>query len=310
MQGERSVNGAVVVLTGASSGIGRATARMFAQQGAHLVLAARSDENLQEVEDECRERGARVISVPTDVGDEAQVTELMRAAIAEFGRIDICVINASVYGYGSFEATPSDVFRRIIETNLLGAVNTARQALPAMREQGAGSLIFIGSVYSRITSPYVSAYATSKFGLYGFVRVLRQELRKARTIHVSMVLPATIDTPIYQHAANYTRHNVHPLPPVVHPERVAQAILRTAQTGRATTIVGAVQRTFIPLHALLPRVYDACVGPLMNLVALRRGRVAAHPGTVFSPNPGANAITGRWGRLGRLHRGTPPYLKR
>ena len=233
----------------------------------------------------------------------------MRAAVAEFGRIDICVVNASVFGYGTFEAMPPDVFRKIIETNLLGAAETARHALPIMREQGTGTLIFIGSVYSRITSPYVSAYVASKFGLYGLVRVLRQELRKARGISVSLVLPATIDTPIYQHAANYTRHNVHPLPPVVHPDRVAQAILRSALHPRAVTIVGAVQRTLIPVHALLPGVYDACVGPLMNLIALRRGRVSAHPGTVFAPNPGTNGITGGWGKLGRLHRSKPPTQK-
>jgi short-subunit dehydrogenase len=250
-----------------------------------------------------------VICVPTDVCDEAQVQALMQAAVSEFGRIDVCVVNASVYGYGTFEATPSDVFRRIVETNLLGAVNTARQALPTMREQGAGTLIFIGSVYSRITSPYVSAYVASKFGLYGFVRVLRQELRTVRGVHISMVLPATIDTPIYQHAANYTGQHVHPLPPVVHPDRVAQAILRNAENPRAVTIVGAVQRTFIPLHALLPRLYDACVGPLMNLVALRRGRATPHPGTVFAAVRGGNPITGGWGRLGRLHRSAPPTLR-
>lgn len=308
MSRERGVSGAVVVLTGASSGIGRAAAHAFAKQGAHLVLAARGKDNLQEVMNECRELGARAICKPTDVRDEAQVADLMKAALAEFGRIDVCVINASVYGYGTFEAMPSDVFGRIMETNLLGAISTARHALPPMREQGTGTLIFIGSVYSRITSPYVSAYVASKFGVYGFVRVLRQELRKARGIHISLVLPATIDTPIYQHAANYTGHQVHPLPPVVHPDRVAKAILRTAENPRAVTIVGAVQRTLIPLHALFPRVYDACVGPLMNLVALRRGPVAPHPGTVLEPAR-ANSVTGGWGKLGRLHRTAPPRLK-
>lgn len=307
MKRGRSIAGAVVVITGAGSGIGRATARTFAGQGAHLVLAARGEENLQEVTNECRERGARVACVPTDVCDEGQVAALMQAAIAEFGRIDVCVINASVYGYGTFEATPSDVFSKIIDTNLVGAAATARHALSHMREAGTGTLIFIGSVYSRITSPYVSAYVASKFGLYGLVRVLRQELRKTPELHVSLVLPATIDTPIYQHAANYTGHDVHPLPPVVRPDRVAQAILRCAENPRAVTIVGAVQRTFIPLHALLPRIYDACVGPLMDLVALRRGGEGAHPGTVLRSSPGSNSVTGGWGKLGRLHRRTPPH---
>lgn len=308
MKRGQSVTGSVVVITGASSGIGRATALAFAERGAHLVLAARGEDNLREVGNECRERGARVACVPADVCDERQVAALMQAAIDEFGRIDVCVINASVYGYGTFEATPADVFRKIIDTNLVGAATTARHALTHMREAGEGRLIFIGSVYSRITSPYVSAYVASKFGLYGLVRVLRQELRKTPAQHVSLVLPATIDTPIYQHAANYTGHDVHPLPPVVDPERVAQAILRCAESPRAVTIVGAVQRTFIPLHALFPRLYDAGVGPLMDLVALRRGRQAAHPGTVLRPSSGANSVTGGWGRLGRLRRSDPPRL--
>lgn len=308
MQRGQNVTGSVVVITGASSGIGRATARAFADQGAHLVLAARGEDNLQEVGNECRELGARVVCLPTDVCDESQAADLMQAAVDEFGRIDVCVVNASVFGYGTFEATPSDVFRRIIETNLLGAAATARHALTHMREAGSGTVIFIGSVYSRITSPYVSAYVASKFGLYGLVRVLRQELRRTPDLHVSLVLPATIDTPIYQHAANYTGHDVHPLPPVVHPERVAQAILRCVGNPRAVTVVGAVQRTFIPLHALLPRLYDACVGPLMDRVALRRRRDGARPGTVLTPSAGANSVTGGWGRLGRLHRSAPPKL--
>lgn len=296
----------VVVITGASSGIGRDTARAFARQGARLVLASRSAGNLAEVAGECSALGARVIHQATDVRDEQQVAALMDAAVREFGRIDVCVVNASVYGYGTFETMPSEVFQGIIETNLFGAANTARQVLPQLRRQGSGKLIFIGSVYSRITSPYVSAYVASKFGLYGLVRVLRQELRKARGISVSLIMPATIDTPIYQHAANYTGRNVHPLPPVVHPDRVVEAILRNAQQPSAETIVGAAQRTFIPVHALLPRIYDRLVGPLMNLAAIRRGRAASSSGTVLAPAPTADPVTGGWGKLGRPTESTPP----
>lgn len=308
MKHPNSSEGDVVVITGASSGIGRNTARAFAERGARLVLAARNSESLREVADECIERGALVIHRATDVRDERAVAELMDTAAREFGRIDVCVINASVFSYGTFEATPSEIFQSVIEVNLLGAANTARQALPHMRRQDSGSLIFIGSVYSKVTTPYVSPYVASKFGLYGFVRVLRQELRKARNIHVSLVMPATIDTPIYQHAANYTGRHVHPLPPVAHPDRVVDAILRMAEQPRAETIVGAVQRTFIPVHALLPRVYDRMVGPLMNLVAIRRGRVAPSAGTVLAPASSAGPVTGGWGKLARPGRSVPPNL--
>ncbi|MEC5180862.1 SDR family NAD(P)-dependent oxidoreductase [Arthrobacter sp. CG_A4] len=288
-------HGDVVVITGASSGIGRATARAFAERGARLVLASRSRPSLEEVATECRGQGAQeVLVMPTDVSDEDQVRALVQAAVETFGRIDVWVGAASVYSYGTVEQTPSDVFRQVLETNLLGQVYTARTLLPRFRIQGSGTLIVIGSVYSKITSPYVSPYITSKFGLLGFTEALRQELREVEGVNVCAVLPATIDTPIYQHAANYTGQQVHPLPPVVSPHRVARAIVGLADRPRPTVVVGQIQRSFIPVHALLPRLYDRCIGPVMNTLALRKGPVAPTPGTVFEPDPAANQITGGW----------------
>lgn len=279
-----------MVITGASSGIGRATAHTFAKDDARLVLAARSTETLHEVATECTAHGAQVITVPTDISEESGVENLMRAAVEAFGRIDVCVANASVYSYGTFETTPPEVFRRIIETNLLGPVHTARAVLPHFQDQGQGTLIMIGSVYSKITSPYV----TSKFGLRGFTEVLRQELRKAKDIYVCLVLPATIDTPIYQHAANYTGKPVHPLPPIVATDRVAKAILRISKRPRPLTVVGWIQGSLIPIHSLFPRLYDQCINPVMNTLALRKGAAAASNGTVFEPDPSSNRITGNW----------------
>lgn len=284
----------MVVITGASSGIGRAAAHAFAKDGARLVLAARSIESLHEVAAECAKRGAQVITVPTDISVESAAENLMRAAAEAFGRIDVCVANASVYSYGTFETTPPEVFRRIIETNLFGPVHTARAVLPHFHNQGKGTLIMIGSVYSKITSPYVSPYVTSKFGLRAFTEVLRQELRTDKDIHTCLVLPATIDTPIYQHAANYTGKPVHPLPPVVDPHRVAKAILRISQRPRPVTVVGRIQGSLIPIHSLFPRLYDQCINPVMNTLALRKGMTAPSNGTVFAPDPSSNRITGNW----------------
>lgn len=292
--GRPGPDGPVVVLTGASSGIGRATAHAFARDGARLVLAARSAESLQEVAAECAGHGASVITVPTDVGDESQVEVLIRSAREAFGRIDVCVAGASVYSYGTFEQTPPEVFRRIVETNLFGAVHTARAVLPLFRAQGHGTLIVVGSVYSRITSPYVSPYVTSKWGLLGFTEVLRQELRRAKDIHVCAVLPATIDTPIYQHAANYTGKSVHPLPPVVSPHPVARAIVGLTHRPRPVTVVGRIQGALIPVHGLLPGLYDRCINPVMDLLALRSGTAPASEGTVFAPDPATEQITGGW----------------
>src|SRR5215210_744517 len=161
----REIEGSVVVVTGASSGIGRATARAMAEHGARVVLAARSEQSLREVAGECKALGAQALGaqalvVTTDVSDEEAVQELARRSVEVFGRIDVWVNDAGVMVYGSFEEVPADVYRRVIETNLFGQIHGARAALAQFREQGGGVLINMSSVWGRLTSPHVSAYVT------------------------------------------------------------------------------------------------------------------------------------------------------
>jgi short-subunit dehydrogenase len=284
----------VVVITGASSGIGRATAHAFAERGNSLVLAARGEAALREVVAECERRGAAALAVPTDVGDEAQVEALAAAAVERFGRLDVWVGNASVFSYGTVEQTPSAVFREVLETNLLGQVYGARAALPHFRAQGSGVLVVVSSLYGKVTSPYLSPYITSKFGVYGFAEVLREELRRERGISVCTVLPATIDTPIYQRAANYTGRRVHPLPPAVDARRVAAAIVQVVDRPRRETVVGQVQRTAVALRSLAPALFETLVVPAFELLSLRRGPVAPTDGAVLAPRPGTEAVDGGW----------------
>ncbi len=143
----------VVVITGASSGIGRETARLYAKKGARLVLASRSKDALETVAEECRALGAMALVVPTDVSHEGQVRALAAAAHSEYGRIDVWVGNAGVFAYGAFEHLPSKVFRQVLETNLMGQVHGARAVLPYFRRQGSGALVLVGSLYSRVGSP-------------------------------------------------------------------------------------------------------------------------------------------------------------
>lgn len=286
--------GDVVVITGASSGIGRATAHRFAERGAKLVLAARDVSALQDVADECIERGGSAITVPTDVAIAHQVQDLVTAAVGKFGRIDVWVGNASVFSYGTFEQTPPEVFRQVMETNLMGQVHGARAVLPQFRHQGRGVLVLVGSVYSKVTTPYVSPYVTAKFGLLGFAGVLRQELKSEPDINVCTVLPATIDTPLYQHAANYTLQKVHPLPPVAGPERVARVIAGMAERPRRMAVVGVAQRSLIPFQALLPGIYDRVAGLIMDTLALRGGSIPGSTGNVFESRPDSYAVTGGW----------------
>lgn len=294
MSRDKGMRADVVVITGASSGIGRATAHRFAERGGKLVLAARGESALQDVADGCIARGGSVITVPTDVAIAHEVQHLADAAVEQYGRIDVWVGNASVFSYGTFEQTPPEVFRQLIETNLMGQVHGARAVLPQFRHQGSGVLVLIGSVYSKITTPYASPYVTAKFGLLGFAGVLRQELRSEPGISVCTVLPATIDTPIYRNAANYTLQKVHPLPPAVDPGRVARVIVQMADRPRRMAVVGLTQRSFMSFRALLPGVYDRLVGPIMDTFVLRGGSMPGSTGNVFEPRPESYAVTGGW----------------
>jgi NAD(P)-dependent dehydrogenase (short-subunit alcohol dehydrogenase family) len=151
----RELGNSVVVITGASSGIGRATAHALAEHGASVVLAARSEESLQEAAQECEEIGGRALVVPTDVSDKEAVKDLASQAADRFGRIDVWVNNAGVMAYGYFEQIPDETYRQVIETNLFGATygahDGARAALPYFREQGGGVLINVSSLWGRIS---------------------------------------------------------------------------------------------------------------------------------------------------------------
>jgi NAD(P)-dependent dehydrogenase (short-subunit alcohol dehydrogenase family) len=285
----------VVVITGASSGIGRETARVYAEKGGRVVLASRSRPALETVAQECRALGAEALVVPTDVADEEAVLALAASAVRRFGRIDVWVGNAGVFSYGTFEELPADVFRQVVETNLMGQVHGARAVLPHFRRQGAGTLVLVGSLYSRVGSPGKAPYVTSKWGLLGFAEALRQELRGSG-IRVRVVLPATIDTPIYQHAANFTGRSVHPLPPASSPRRVARAIERAPHRARFATSVGQLQRSAIPLHRYTPRAYDALTRFTKDHVELRGDGADLTDGTVFDPPADADAAAGGWRR--------------
>jgi NAD(P)-dependent dehydrogenase (short-subunit alcohol dehydrogenase family) len=239
----REMEGSVVVVTGASSGIGRATARLFAEHGARVVLAARSEQSLREVASECEAVGGQALVVPTDVTDEEAVRELARRSVDVFGRIDVWVNNAGVMVYGSFEEVPTDVYRRVIETNLFGEIHGSRAALSRFREQGGGVLVNMCSVWGRLTSPYVSAYVTSKFAIRAFSECLRQELAGEGDIHVVTILPQSVDTPVFRQAGNYYGRAARAVPPVSSAEEVADRILRCARDPRREVTEGRRARS-------------------------------------------------------------------
>jgi short-subunit dehydrogenase len=290
--------GRVVVITGASSGIGRATAHLLAARGDRLVLAARSAETLEQVRQECVGRGAEeVVVVPTDVGDRDAVDALLQTAASRFGRVDAVVHAASVLAYGRFEDVPADVFDRILTTNVTGTANVARAALRTFDDSHDTALVVVGSVLGKITTPYMSPYGTSKWAIQGLVRTLQIEARERPRVGISLVSPGGVNTPIYEQAGSYTGHAGHPPPPVYSPERVATAIVAALERPGRDITVGFANAVMVAGFRLLPGVFDLLVGPLMRLAGQGRASVDPHPGNVFEPIPEREAVHGRWPRI-------------
>lgn len=290
----RKLRDSVVVITGASSGIGRATALQMAERGATVVVAARREQALQDVVSECETLGGRALAVPTDVTDERAVQQLAQHALENFGRIDVWVNNAAVTLFARFEEAPPEACRRVIETNLFGYIHGARAALQAFREQGSGILIQNASVYGTIGAPFVSAYIVTKFAIRGLSECLRQEVRDVRDIAICTILPASIDTPLFQHAGNYTGRAVKPLTPIYFAEKVARAIVECAIDPAREVVVGNAGRVMRLLHALAPPLYEAYSAWKVERDHFQSRPASPTSGNLFEPMPQWTGISGGW----------------
>jgi len=292
----------VIVITGASSGFGKGAALDFARAGAFVVLAARREHLLDELVHHCEAAGGRAIALPTDVSDPAEVEQLARQTVNIFGRIDVWVNNAGAGAYGRFEEVPLDAHVQVIETDLLGTLYGSYVALSQFRAQGSGTLINIASVVGKVPAPYLASYTAAKHGVVGLSAALRQELRQngIEAIRVCTVMPTSMDTPFFDHAANYTGHEAAPVPPLYDPQETIDVILRLASDPEDEVAVGNAAKVSTFLHNVAPGVTEAIMGRQVHKAQMEDAPPAPDtPGALTDPSPIGTGVTG--GRLPKPH---------
>lgn len=302
----REIRDRVVVVTGASSGIGRATAHAFAKQGAIVCVTARREDALREVVHECEALGARALAIPADVTQPGALERVARIAVEQFGRLDVWINNAAVTSFGAFDETPPDVFRKVLDTNLLGYVEGARAALLRFKEQRHGVLINNASMVARVGQPFAAAYVASKHAVRGLGQSLRQELKLAglRDVRVCTVMPASIDTPLFEHAANFTGRAPRAIKPVLPPERVSRAMVRLARRPRREVFVGNPARQIWLLSLFSPRGAERAMAELTQHRQFEDHTPAPRTtGNVFEPVHDGLSVSGGWKSRGNRRLG-------
>ena len=281
-----------IVVTGASSGIGAATALAFARNGARLVLAARGIAGLEDVAARCRAVGGDASVHVVDVTDAAAVATLAGAARAALGGIDLWFSVVGVGVVGRYGDVPMATHRQVIDANLLGHMNDAHAVVPIFLEQGRGTWVNMISVGGFVATPYAAAYAASKFGLRGFSQALRGELSKHPHIHVCDVYPTFVDTPGVDHAGNYAGGALGLPPGALAPETVAKAVVRLATHPRNTKVIGAPAVAMKLAQFAVPNLAAAGMNGFMDSYFARANQAGDTDGTILAPTTRASGTDG------------------
>jgi NAD(P)-dependent dehydrogenase (short-subunit alcohol dehydrogenase family) len=284
----------VIVITGASSGIGLATAQRAARKGATVVLNSRDEQDILKAAEEIRSDGGRAVHVTGDVAELDAMRELGEAAVREFGRIDTWVNNAGVSIYGRIEQVPIEDAERMFRTNYWGVVHGSLVALPYLKRHG-GALINVGSVLSETGYPLQGHYAASKHAVKGFTDSLRLELdEEDAPVAVTLIQPAAIDTPYPEHAQNYLAGEPKHAPPVYDPELVADAILSAATRPTRNLRVGGSAKMFTVLEKVAPSVADRYKVATAFEGQERHDIPRRDDDTLHGPRPGDGRVRGNY----------------
>jgi short-subunit dehydrogenase len=289
----------VVVITGASSGIGLVTARMAARSGAKVVAAARSGDALERLAQEIRDAGGEAVAVTADVGRESDVARIAETAIGAFGGFDTWVNNAGVSIFGRIEDVSTDDMRRMFDTVYWGVVYGSREALRHYRSRGAGAIVNVGSLFGDRATPLQSTYASAKHAVHGFTEALRMELEAdGAPVSVTLVHPGRIDTPYNEHAQTYVDRQPAHRVMVYEPETVAEAILHAAAHPVRDLYIGAQAKAVAVLGRIAPRLTDLAMERYLFPMQLDPDR-QAHPREASALHqPGRHAFRERGSHRG------------
>lgn len=275
-------DGLSIVITGASSGIGKATALAFARRGASLTLASRDAKKLAAVAAECEREGGQAQYAETDVTDARAMQGVVRAAVKRFGKVDVWVNNAGVGAVGRFTEVPVEAHDQVISTNLLGYLHGSHAVLPHFMARHSGVLVNVVSFAAFVGPPFGASYTASKFGLRGLSESLRAEFQDEPGIHVCDVFPGFVDTPGVGHAGNYTGHRLNAKAPD-RPEQVADAIVRVVEHPRDKVSVGAVAKLAPLAYAIAPGLGRWTMNRVLGFAISRAPAQKPNPGGLFAP---------------------------
>ena len=249
----------VVVITGASSGIGLVTARMAAKKGAAVVVAARNGPALTELAEEIRAEGGRAVAVVADVGQQDDVARIAATAAAEFGGFDTWVNNAGVSIFGMVDEVSIEDMHRMFATNYWGVVYGSLEAVRHYKARGgpAGAIVMVGSVFGDRATPVQSTYASAKHAVHGWTDALRMEMEhQGAPVSVTLLHPGRIDTPYNEHAQSYIEQQPAHRGMIYPPEAVAEAILHAAEHPTRDLFIGGQVKAAVVAAAIAPRLMD------------------------------------------------------
>jgi NAD(P)-dependent dehydrogenase (short-subunit alcohol dehydrogenase family) len=295
MNEARQTGEPVVVITGASAGVGRATAREFARRGYHVALLARGEERLAAAAREVEALGGRSLVIPTDVADETQVDRAADLVTETFGRVDVWVNNAFAGIFSFFSDISAAEYRRVTDVTYLGQVHGTRAALRHMLPRDQGSIILVGSALAYRGIPLQSAYCAAKHALQGFQDSLRSELLHLKSgVRLVMVQLPGVNTPQFDWVRTHVPGRARPIGAVYRPEVAARAIWLAANSRRKQIIVGAPAWQAILADKFLSPLLDRYLAATA-VTGQQDRQPATGPDNLFEPVPGDQAADGRFG---------------